>query len=144
VLNVLVAQIVLQGASIVAVIGQLEAAGMTQHVRMDGERYLGGFAEPYHEMVEAHGDSALYGFRAVVCAELGFHRPESDGHSVFRAWLCVHAACPGRARSDAIRGRRLHLLVGHDDRRPGSWWHRDDHGDSLCGLCPSVARSRAR
>ena len=54
-LNVLVAQIVLQGASIVAVIGQLEAAGMAKHVRMDGERHLGGFAEPYHEMVEAHG-----------------------------------------------------------------------------------------
>src|SRR5262245_28685167 len=54
-LDILVAEIVLQGASIVAVIGQLEAAGMAQHVRMDGERYLGGLAEPYHEMVEAHG-----------------------------------------------------------------------------------------
>ena len=50
------AEIVLQSASIVAVIGQLEAAGMaSQHVRVDGERYLGRLAEPYHEMVEAHG-----------------------------------------------------------------------------------------
>jgi hypothetical protein len=55
VLDILVAEIVLQGASIVAVIGQLEAAGMAQHVRMDGERHLGRLAEPYHEMVEAHG-----------------------------------------------------------------------------------------
>jgi hypothetical protein len=54
VLNVLVAQIVLQGASILAVIGQLEAAGMAQHVRMDGKRHLGGFAEAGNEMMETH------------------------------------------------------------------------------------------
>ena len=53
-LDVLVAEIMLQSASVVAIIGQLEAAGVPKHVRMDGERHLGCFAEPYHEMMEAH------------------------------------------------------------------------------------------
>jgi hypothetical protein len=55
VLNILVAEIVLQSASIVAIVGELEAAGMTKHVRMDGERHFGGSAKPCHEMMEAHG-----------------------------------------------------------------------------------------
>ena len=48
-------EIVLQRAGIVAIVGELEAAGVAQHVWMDCERYLCGLAEPYHEMVEAHG-----------------------------------------------------------------------------------------
>ena len=54
-LDILVPEIVLQGAGIVAVIGQLVAAGMAQHVWMHSERHLRGLAEPYHEMMEAHG-----------------------------------------------------------------------------------------
>src|SRR5215471_8529860 len=53
-LDILVAEIVLQGASIVAVIGQLEAAGMAQHVWMDGERHPGGLAKALDEVMEAH------------------------------------------------------------------------------------------
>jgi hypothetical protein len=56
----------------VAVIGQLEAAGMSQHVRMDGKRQLGGLTEPYHEMMEAH--------RAVVPPRS--HRLLRDSHVV--------------------------------------------------------------
>jgi hypothetical protein len=52
VLDVLVAQIVLQGAGIVAVIGELEPAGMAKHVGVDRERHLGGLAEPGNEMME--------------------------------------------------------------------------------------------
>src|SRR5262249_2357268 len=62
VLDVLVPEVVLQGSSVVAVIGQLEAAGVAQHVGMDCKRHLGGLAELHHEMVEAHradGPTAL-------------------------------------------------------------------------------------
>ena len=48
-------EVVLQGARVVSVVGELEAAGVSQHVRMDGKRQLGGLAEPCHEMMEAHG-----------------------------------------------------------------------------------------
>jgi len=39
------AEIMLQRAGVVAIIGQFEAAGVAQHMRMDSERHLGGFAE---------------------------------------------------------------------------------------------------
>ena len=47
-------EIVLRGAGIVAIIGELEPAGVPQHVRMHGKRHLGGFAEAGNEMVKAH------------------------------------------------------------------------------------------
>jgi hypothetical protein len=46
VLDILVTEVVLQSTSIVAVVGELEAASVTKHVRMDGEGHLGGLAEP--------------------------------------------------------------------------------------------------
>ena len=46
------AQVVLQRAGIVAVIRQLEAAGVAQHVRMDGKWQLGGYAEALDELME--------------------------------------------------------------------------------------------
>ena len=55
VLDVLVAEIVLQGSGIVPVVGKFIAARMPQHVRMQWERHLGGLAEPLDEMVEADG-----------------------------------------------------------------------------------------
>jgi hypothetical protein len=51
--DALVAEVVLQGSGIVAVIGELIAAGMTQHVRMDAEWHFGSLAEPLDEPVEA-------------------------------------------------------------------------------------------
>jgi hypothetical protein len=51
-LDVLVAEIVLQGSSVV---GKFIAARMPQHVRMQLERHPGGLAEPLDEMVEADG-----------------------------------------------------------------------------------------
>ena len=53
-LDILVAEVVLQGSRIVTVIGEPEAAGVPQHVRMDGKRHLGGFAEALDEMVNRH------------------------------------------------------------------------------------------
>src|SRR5262245_8204465 len=55
VLDVLVAEIVLQGSGIVSIVGKFIAARMPQHVRMQRERHLCGLAEPLDEMVEADG-----------------------------------------------------------------------------------------
>jgi hypothetical protein len=55
VLDILVPEVVLQSARIVAIVGELEAAGVAQHVRMDGKRHLNGLAEPCHEVMEADG-----------------------------------------------------------------------------------------
>jgi hypothetical protein len=43
VLDILVAQVVLQGSSIVTIVGELEAAGVPELVRMDGKGHLGRF-----------------------------------------------------------------------------------------------------
>src|SRR5262245_8890170 len=55
VLDVLVPEVVLQGARVVAVISQLEAAGMAKHVRVDREWHLGGLPEALDEPVETDG-----------------------------------------------------------------------------------------
>jgi hypothetical protein len=59
VLDVLVAETVLQGSGIVPVVGELIAARMPQHVRMQLERHPGGLAKPLDEMVEADGAHAI-------------------------------------------------------------------------------------
>jgi hypothetical protein len=55
VLNVLVPEIVLQGPRVVTIIGQLEPAGMAQHVRVDREWHLGSLADALDEAVETDG-----------------------------------------------------------------------------------------
>ena len=52
VLDVPVAEIVLQGSGVVPIVGKLIAARMPQHVRMQLERHPGGLAEPLDKMVE--------------------------------------------------------------------------------------------
>ena len=54
-LTVLVPEVVLQGARVVAIIGELEPAGMAKHVRVDREWHLGGLAEALNEPVETDG-----------------------------------------------------------------------------------------
>src|SRR5262249_39782658 len=55
VLDVLVPEVVLQGARVVAIVGELEPAGMGQHVRVDREWHLGGYADALDEAVETDG-----------------------------------------------------------------------------------------
>src|SRR5215831_15542568 len=55
VLNVLVPKVVLQGPRVVAIVGELEPAGMAKHVRVDREWHLGGLPEPLDEPVETDG-----------------------------------------------------------------------------------------
>jgi hypothetical protein len=55
VLNVLVPEVLLQGPRVVAIIGQLEPAGMAKHVGVDRELHLGGLADALDEAVETDG-----------------------------------------------------------------------------------------
>ena len=55
VLNVLVPELVLQGPRVVAIVGQLEPAGVAKHVRVDREWHLGRIAEALDEAVEPNG-----------------------------------------------------------------------------------------
>jgi hypothetical protein len=45
-------EIVLQGPRVVAIVGELEPAGMAKHVWVDREWHLGGLAEALDEAVE--------------------------------------------------------------------------------------------
>ena len=49
------AEVVLQGPRVVAIVGQLEATGVAQHVRVDGEWHLGGLPEALDKPVETDG-----------------------------------------------------------------------------------------
>src|SRR5262249_19488960 len=55
VLDVLVAEVVLQGPRVVAIIRQLEPAGMAKHVRVDRKWHLGGLADALDKPVETDG-----------------------------------------------------------------------------------------
>src|SRR6516164_4626025 len=55
VLDVLVAEVVLQGPRVVAIVGQLEPTGVAKHVGMDREWHLGGLADTLDEPMESNG-----------------------------------------------------------------------------------------
>src|SRR5262249_59502517 len=55
VLNVLVPEVVLQGARVVAIVGELEPAGMAKHVWVDREWHLGDLAEALDKPVKTDG-----------------------------------------------------------------------------------------
>ena len=48
-------EVVLQRPCVVAIIGELEPAGMAKHVRVDWEWYLGSLADALDESVETDG-----------------------------------------------------------------------------------------
>src|SRR6516162_2240314 len=48
-------EVVLQGARIVTIVGELEPAGMAKHVRVDREWHVSGFPEALDEAMEANG-----------------------------------------------------------------------------------------
>src|SRR5262249_61799157 len=52
VLDVLVSEVVLQGPRVVAIVGELEPAGMAKHVRVDREWHLGSLTEALDKPVE--------------------------------------------------------------------------------------------
>ena len=50
--DILVSQIVLQCPSVVPVVGELEPAGVTEHVRVGGEGQCRRLARPGHELTD--------------------------------------------------------------------------------------------
>ena len=48
-------EVVLQGARVVAIVGQLKPAGMAKHVGVDREWQLGGLPDTLDEAMEADG-----------------------------------------------------------------------------------------
>src|SRR5262245_42600620 len=62
VLDVLMPEVVLQGACVMPVVGEFEPAGMAEHVRMHAERHPGALPEPCNHSAKAdraHGCSPL-------------------------------------------------------------------------------------
>jgi hypothetical protein len=52
-LDILVAKVMLQRAGIVPIVGELIAAGVTQHVRMNAKWHFGGLSETLDKPMEA-------------------------------------------------------------------------------------------
>ncbi len=86
----------LKGTGVLTVIGELEPAGMTQHVRMDWEGHLGGLAESTHHPPEwdgTHGCPALtheqvtprllLPLQSTECPKLGC--PSADALTAYRS-----------------------------------------------------------
>jgi len=48
-------EMMLKGTGVLTVIGELESAGMAQHVRMDWEGHFGGLAQPAHHAAKPDG-----------------------------------------------------------------------------------------
>jgi hypothetical protein len=53
-LDILMTEVVLERASIVAIVGELVSAGVPEHVRVDAEWHFGGLAEALDEPVKAY------------------------------------------------------------------------------------------
>jgi hypothetical protein len=55
VLDIVVPEVVLQGLRVMAIIRELEPAGMAKHVWVDRKWHLGGLADALDEAVETDG-----------------------------------------------------------------------------------------
>ena len=53
--NALMSEVVLKRPGIMPIVGELVAAGMPEHVRVDREGHSGGLTKPLHEPMEADG-----------------------------------------------------------------------------------------
>jgi len=58
-LDVPVAEVVLQSPRVVTIVGELESTGVAKHVWVDRERHLGGPADALDEAVEVDWPAAL-------------------------------------------------------------------------------------
>jgi hypothetical protein len=83
-LDVPVAEVVLQSPCVVAIIGELKTTGMAQHVWVDRERHLGSLADPLDEAVEADGTdwSAALGNEHVSLFRVFAAQPAESPHLV--------------------------------------------------------------
>jgi hypothetical protein len=54
-LDIFVPEVMLERPGVLTIVGELEAAGVTKHVRMNLERHPGGRAEPAHHSPKSDG-----------------------------------------------------------------------------------------
>jgi hypothetical protein len=119
VLDVLVPEVVLEGARVVAVIRELEPTGMAKHVRVDREWHLGGLADALDEAVETDGADWSATFleqsidRARAYASLCCDHP---GQRPMKEYWAVGSICPAfleQRRALVCVGRVRGKLVRH-------------------------------
>jgi hypothetical protein len=99
VLDVLVPEVVLEGARVVAVVGELEPTRMAKHVRVHREWHLGGLADALDEAVEADGADRP---AAPGC------RRDSPMHRSLRWTGCVSGLLRNSTQSAVTRKDRRH------------------------------------
>ena len=124
----------MDGASVVAVVGELEPAGMPQHVGMHEEREFRSHAHPgNHALISSYGqrratlrDEDVWGrgFAQELAQRAAFPRRYRMHAWHPRSWPCVHASAPwlGRCRPSAVppapRPRRFRHRVGGGSADP--------------------------
>jgi len=90
--DALVTEIMLKRPGIVSIVGELVAAGVPEHVRMDAEWHLGSLTEPLDEPVEADRPAALGNEHVGICGVLPPELPRGS-HLIatdwMNAWLAV-------------------------------------------------------
>src|SRR5262249_44960214 len=150
-LDVPVAEVVLQSPCVVAIVGELEPTGMAKHVGVDRKWHLCSLADALDEAVETGGadgpaavgneDGSLF---RVLAAQLTQrpHLVAPDGMHAGNAVLDAVNVQARIARSAAIASRRPPRPAGRADRRPGSWLSRDARSGHACVRSPSTARTR--
>jgi len=98
-LNVAVTEVGLQGAGVVALVGQRVATGVSQHVRVRLERQLGLPARPFDHAGEASRTKRSPAFRGEHEGQLGFllalkppQRPQFVSKDRMGAWGALVAS----------------------------------------------------
>ena len=76
--DVFVAHVVLQGSSVVPIVGELVAGGVSQHVRVDREREPCGFPSPGDRLQE------LSTIRSPTAIAISLRSPRSSGLREYR------------------------------------------------------------
>src|SRR6516165_2216996 len=136
-----VAEIGLDGASVVAVVGELEPAGMPQHVGMHEEREFRSHARPgNHALISGYGQRRVtlrdkdvwgrWGFAQELDAARGFPAPISDARWHPRSWPCVHASAQWRGRCRPSAASPAPRPSARGGKRPREPWRPDAQSDS--------------
>ena len=157
VLDVAVAEPFLDGAGVVPGMGEREAAGMAQHVRVDGEGELGRHADHRQLLPEAgsahrcpslggeqvRGGGCLLALQPAQGAQLGAADRVHAGPPVLEP---AHMQMALR-QVEHVPAQRAQLgdAQAVADRRSGSWWRRAGRsGLAVTWRRPSAARPRRR
>jgi len=135
-LDVLMTQVRLQGASVMPPVRQCVPAGVTQHVGVNDEVEACAFANPLNQPIDCTGCRAQSRTRkprsccAGVRAGRGVHRQGSDVLQAYPSSPYGHAALDcGPIQPVTIPAPRFHWHVIHAGRRLGSTLRHAVHSD---------------